>query len=48
MNNVIKYNDRDELIEKVASKISNDLANALDSSQSVTFAVPGGSHPDQY
>ena len=32
MNNVIKYNDRDELIEKVASKISNDLANALDSS----------------
>ena len=45
MNNVIKYNDRDELIEKVASKISNDLTNALDSSQSVTFAVPGGSTP---
>jgi len=25
MNNIIKYNDRDELIEKVASKISNAL-----------------------
>ena len=45
MNKVIKYNNRDELVEKVASNISNDLTNALDSSERVTFAVPGGSTP---
>ena len=45
MNNVIKYKNRDELIERVASKISTDLSNALDRSESVTFAVPGGSTP---
>ena len=45
MNNIIKYNDRNELVEKVAANISNDLTNALDSRESVTFAVPGGSTP---
>jgi len=45
MKKVIKYNNRDELVEKVASNISTDLTNALDSRESVTFAVPGGSTP---
>lgn len=45
MTNIIKYDARDELIQKVVYEISNDLRSALDSNKYITFAVPGGTTP---
>ena len=45
MTNIIEYDARDELIQKVVYEISNDLSSALDSNKYVTFAVPGGTTP---
>ena len=45
MTNIIEYDARDELIQKVVYEISNDLSSALDSNRYITFAVPGGTTP---
>ena len=45
MTNIIEYDARDELIQKVVYEISNDLRSALDSNKYITFAVPGGTTP---
>ena len=45
MTKIIKYDEREELIQKVAAKISSALITALDGSETITFAVPGGTTP---
>ena len=45
MTNIIKYDERDDLIQKVVYEISNDLISALDNNRYITFAVPGGTTP---
>ena len=36
MTNIIEYDARDELIQKVVYEISNDLSSALDSNKYIT------------
>ena len=45
MTKIIKYDEREELIQKVAAKISSALITALDGRETITFAVPGGTTP---
>ena len=45
MTQIIKYDEREELIQKVAAKISSALITALDGRETITFAVPGGTTP---
>ena len=45
MTKIIKYDAREELIQKVAAKISSALITALDGRETITFAVPGGTTP---
>ncbi len=45
MTKIIKYDEREELIQKVAAKISSALTTALDGRETITFVVPGGTTP---
>ncbi len=45
MTKIIKYDEREELIQKVAAKISSALITALEGRETITFAVPGGTTP---
>ena len=48
MTNIIEYDARAELIQKVVYEISNDLSSALDSNKYILLLYLEAQPPDQY